>query len=161
MNRLMAAENYDTESFRKVMELNVTGTFLVNREAADRFLIPKRSGKIINFSSVKGFLGADRDYIAYCTSKGAINMYTKQLACEWGKYGFCVNAIAPTFVRTPINSFQLDDPHFYKSLTDRIPLGRIGMKKDIASAAIFLASEASAFVSGHVLVVDGGLTARQ
>ncbi len=161
MNKLIAAENYDTATFEKVMKLNVTGTFLVNREAADRFLIPKHAGKIINFSSVKSFLGTDKDYIAYCTSKGAINMYTKQLACEWGKYGICVNAIAPTFVRTPINSFQLDDPVFYKSLTDRIPLGRIGMKKDIASAAIFLASEASDFVSGQVLAVDGGLTAKQ
>lgn len=161
MNKLIAAENYDTATFEKVMALNVTGTFLVNREAADRFLIPQSYGKIINFSSVKGFIGTGKDYIAYCTSKGAINMYTKQLACEWGKYGINVNAIAPTFVRTPINSFQLDDPVFYKSLTDRIPLGRIGSKKDIACAAIYLASEASAFVSGHILTVDGGLTAKQ
>lgn len=161
MNRLIAAEDYDTETFHKVMELNVTGTFLVNREAGKRFLIPQHGGHIINISSVKSLLGTDKDYIAYCTSKGAVNMYTRQLACEWGKYGICVNAIAPTFVRTPINSFQLDDPIFYHTLTDRIPLGRIGQKRDIASAALFLASDASSFVSGQILAVDGGLTARQ
>lgn len=87
MNKLIAAEDYDTATFEKVMKLNVTGTFLVNREAASRFMIPKHSGKIINFSSVKGFIGTDKNYIAYCTSKGAINMYTTQLACEWGSTG--------------------------------------------------------------------------
>lgn len=161
MNRLIAAEDYDTAHFNEVMSLNVTGTFLVSREAGRRFLIPQRSGHIINISSVKSLLGTDKNYIAYCTSKGAVNMFTKQLACEWGKYGICVNAIAPTFVRTPINSFQLDDPAFYQSLTDRIPLGRIGQKKDVAAAALFLASDASSFISGQILAVDGGLTARQ
>lgn len=88
-------------------------------------------------------------------------MYTKQLACEWGKYHITCNAIAPTFVRTPINSFQLDDPVFYQKLTDRIPLGRIGKEEDIASAALYLCSDAAGFVSGQILCVDGGLTAMQ
>lgn len=161
MNRLLPAENYDTETFDKVMDLNVKGTFLVSREAGKRFMIPAKSGRIINISSVKGVIGTDTDYIAYCTSKGAVNMFTRQLACEWGKYNICVNAIAPTFVRTDINAIQLDDPAFYQSLTRRIPLGRIGQKRDIAAAAVFLASDASAFVSGQILSVDGGLTAKQ
>ena len=88
-------------------------------------------------------------------------MYTKQLACEWGKYGINCNAVAPTFVRTPINSFQLDNPEFYETLTNRIPLGRIGKEKDIAAAAIFLCSEGASFITGQVLGVDGGLTAMQ
>ena len=88
-------------------------------------------------------------------------MYTKQIACEWAKYGITANAIAPTFVRTPINSFQLDDAEFYKKLVTRIPLGRIGSAKDIAAAAIFLASDASSFITGQILGVDGGLTAIQ
>ena len=88
-------------------------------------------------------------------------MYTRQLACEWGRYGINCNAIAPTFVRTPINAFQLDDPEFYKCLTERIPLGRIGQKSDIASAALFLRSSAASFISGQILCVGGGLTAKQ
>ncbi len=88
-------------------------------------------------------------------------MYTKQLACEWGKYGITCNAIAPTFVRTPINSFQLDDPAFLEKLTDRIPLGRIGREEDIAAAALYLCSDAASFVTGQILGVDGGLTAMQ
>ncbi len=68
---------------------------------------------------IKLLIGTDQDYIAYCASKGAVNMYTKQLACEWDKHGITVNAIAPTFTRTPINAFQLDDPVFYKNPRSR------------------------------------------
>ena len=108
-----------------------------------------------------GRIGTDQDYTAYCASKGAVNMYTKQLACEWGKYGITANAIAPTFTRTPINSFQLDDPVFYKTLVDRIPRGRICTARDLGCAAVFLCSDAAEFISGQVLCVDGGLTAKQ
>ncbi|MBQ7594213.1 MAG: SDR family oxidoreductase [Synergistaceae bacterium] len=160
-NILKPAENYDTSSFIDVMNLNLTALHIVTREAGRRFMIPHKTGKIVSLSSVKSIIGTDKDYIAYCTSKGALNMYTKQLACEWGKYNINVNAIAPTFVRTAINSFQLDNPEFYNSLVNRIPLGRIGSKQDIASAAIFLCSEAASFITGQVLCVDGGLTAKQ
>lgn len=160
-NILLPAEDYDAASFYDVMNLNVNALHNVTREAGKRFMIPQKSGKIINLSSVKGIIGTDKDYIAYCASKGALNMYTKQLACEWGKYNINVNAIAPTFVRTQINSFQLDDPNFYNALVNRIPLGRIGQKRDIAAAALFLSSPASDFITGQVLCVDGGLTARQ
>lgn len=160
-NILKPAEDYDTEAFLDVMNLNITALHVVTREAGKRFMIPKRAGKILSLSSVKSIIGTDKDYIAYCTSKGALNMYTKQLACEWGKYNINVNAIAPTFVRTAINSFQLDNPEFYNSLVNRIPLGRIGSKQDIAASAIFLCSEASSFITGQVLCVDGGLTAKQ
>ncbi len=161
MNKLLPAEEYDNDSWDRVMGLNVGALHMVTREAGRRFFLPQKYGRILNLSSVKSLIGTDRDYLAYCTTKGAVNMYTKQLACEWGKYGITVNAVAPTFVRTPINSFQLDDPVFYKKLTDRIPLGRIGQKQDIAAAAVYLCSDAASFVSGQVLCVDGGLTARQ
>lgn len=160
INILKKAEEYDEVSFDKVMDINVKGTHLVTK-AIGQMMIKSLYGRIINISSIKGSIGTKQDYIAYCTSKGAINMYTKQLACEWGKYGITCNAIAPTFVRTNINSFQLDDEEFYNKLIERIPLGRIGTGKDIASAAIFLASAASSFVSGQILGVDGGLTAMQ
>lgn len=161
MNRLLPAEDYEEEVFTQVMDLNVLGIHTVTRAVGKRFMIPAGYGRILNLSSVKGLIGTGQDYLAYCTSKGAVNMYTKQLACEWGKYGVTCNAIAPTFVRTPINAFQLDDPEFYQTLTKRIPLGRIGQEEDIAAAAVFLCSDASSFVTGQILGVDGGLTAMQ
>ncbi len=161
MNRLLPAEDYDEDTFDQVMGLNVTGIHTVTRAVGKRFMIPNRYGRIVNLSSVKSLIGAKQDYIAYCASKGAVNMYTKQLACEWGKYGITCNAIAPTFVRTPINSFQLDDPAFLEKLKDRIPLGRIGQEEDISAAALYLCSDAASFVTGQILGVDGGLTAMQ
>ncbi len=161
INRLLPAEGYGDEPFSQVMDLNVNGLHTVTREVGRRFFIPKNYGRILNLSSVKSLIGTTENYMAYCASKGAVNMYTRQLACEWGKYHITCNAIAPTFVRTPINSFQLDDPVFYKKLTDRIPLGRIGKEEDIAAAALYLCSDGAAFVSGQVLCVDGGLTAMQ
>ena len=160
-NILLPAEDYDDEKFSDVMNLNINALHTVTRLVGKRFMIPNKYGKILNLSSVKSIIGTDKDYIAYCASKGAVNMYTKQLACEWGKYNINVNAIAPTFVRTQINSFQLDDKNFYDALVNRIPLGRIGAKKDIAAAAVFLCSEAADFVTGQILCVDGGLTAKQ
>lgn len=161
MNKLQHAEDYDQETFEKVMGLNVTGTHLVTKAVGARMMIPRRYGRIINISSVRGTLGMPENYIAYCASKGAVNMYTKQIACEWAKYGITSNAIAPTFVRTPINAFQLDDPVFYDKLVKRIPLGRIGQEKDIAAAALYLASDGASFVTGQILGVDGGLTVTQ
>lgn len=161
INRLMPAENYDEAAFDQVMGLNVKGLHLVTAAVGRRFMIPRNYGRILNLSSVKSLIGTTENYIAYCASKGAVNMYTKQLACEWGKYRITCNAIAPTFVRTPINSFQLDDPVFHEKLVNRIPLGRIGQEKDIAAAAIYLCSDAAEFVSGQILAVDGGLTSMQ
>ena len=160
MNILKKAEEYDEESWNKVMALNVTGTHLVTK-AVGAHMIGQRYGRIISISSVRSILGMPQDYLAYCASKGAINMYTKQLACEWAKYGITCNAVAPTFTRTAINSFQLDDPVFYKKLVDRIPLGRICTPKDICAAMVYLASDAASFVTGQILGVDGGITVIQ
>lgn len=161
MNILKPAEDYDAASFEKVIALNITGTHLVSKMAAKRWMIPAGKGRIVNLSSAKAFLGADRNYAAYCASKGAINMYTQQLGCEWAKFGINVNAIAPTFVRTPINAKQLEDPTFYNSLIHRIPMGRLGTGRDIAAAALFLCSEGASFITGVTLKVDGGVTSMQ
>lgn len=161
MNILKHAEDYDAASFDKVMDLNVKGTHLVCAAAAKRWMIPAHKGRIVNLSSAKAFLCADRDYAAYCASKGAINMYTQQLGCEWAKFGITVNAIAPTFVRTPINSDRLDDPAFYQKVVGHIPVGRLGEGRDIAAAALFLCSEGASFITGVTLKVDGGATAIQ
>ena len=160
VNQRKKAEEYDAETWDFVMGVNLRGLHFVTREVG-KGMIARRYGRILSISSVKSIIGTDQDYIAYCASKGALNMYTKQLACEWGKYGITVNAIAPTFTRTPINAFQLDDPVFYDALVKRIPLGRICTAKDLGCAALYLCSDAAAFVSGQVLCVDGGLTAKQ
>ncbi len=160
INRLEPAEEYSSEDWDSVLGINLRGLFLTTREVG-KIMKSQRYGRILSISSVKSLIGTDSDYIAYCASKGGVNMFTKQLACEWGKYGITVNAIAPTFTRTPINSFQLDDPAFYSKLVDRIPLGRICSAKDIGCAAVFLCSDAAEFISGQVLAVDGGLTAKQ
>jgi gluconate 5-dehydrogenase len=157
MNVLKKAEDYDEATWDKVMDLNVKGTHLVTK-AVGRVMITQKYGRILNISSVRSILGMSQDYIAYCASKGAINMYTKQLACEWAKYSITCNAIAPTFTRTPINSFQLDNPEFYNKLVSRIPLGRICTPRDLAAAAIYLCSDAACFVTGQILSVDGGIT---
>lgn len=155
------AEDYDEDSFDQVMDLNVKGTHLVCKAVAKRWMIPAGKGSIVNLSSVKGFIGAKRDYAGYCASKGAVNMYTKQLACEWAQFGIRSNVIAPTFVLTNISQKQLSDKEFYETLVNRIPLGRIGELKDVAAAAIYLCSKGASFVNGQLLCVDGGLTVLQ
>ncbi len=160
VNKLKKAEEYDAATWDFVVGINLRGLHLVTKEVG-KVMIQQKYGRILSISSVKAFIGTDQDYIAYCASKGAVNMYTKQLACEWGKYGITVNAIAPTFTRTPINSFQLDDPVFYNKLVERIPMGRICSTKDLGCAAVYLCSDAAEFVSGQILCVDGGLTAKQ
>lgn len=161
MNILKPAEDYDGASFQTVLNLNITGTHLVCKAAAKRWMIPAHKGRIINISSAKAFLCADRNYAAYCASKGAVTMYTQQLGCEWARFGITVNAIAPTFVRTPINAKQLDDPAFYQKVVSHIPVGRLGEGRDIAAAALFLCSEGAGFITGTTLKVDGGCTALQ
>ena len=160
MNILKKAEDYDEESWDKVININLKGVHLVTK-AVGRQMIAQKYGRIASISSVKSILGVSQDYIAYCASKGAVNMYTKQIACEWAKYGITCNAVAPTFTRTPINSFQLDDPQFYKQLISRIPLGRICTPKDICAGIVFLVSDAAEFITGQILGIDGGLTVVQ
>lgn len=160
INVLKKAEEYDEDTFDRVMDVNVKGVHLVCKEVGN-LMIQQKYGRIVTISSVKSLLGTHQDYIAYCASKGAVNMYTKQLACEWAKYGITCNAVAPTFIRTPINSFQLDNKEFYENLVKRIPLGRICSSKDLAAAVLYLSSDAAGFVTGQILTVDGGITACQ
>lgn len=160
VNKLIPAEEYDVKTWDFVFGVNMRGLHLVTKEVG-KIMIKQKYGRILSLSSVKAFIGTDQDYIAYCASKGAVNMYTKQLACEWGKHGITVNAIAPTFTRTTINAFQLDDPVFYAKLVERIPLGRICTTRDLGYAAVYLCSDAAEFITGQILCVDGGLTAKQ
>ena len=160
VNKLQKAENYEAAAWDFVLGINLRGVYLVTREVG-RIMIEQQYGRILSISSVKSLIGTGQDYTAYCASKGAVNLYPRQIACEWGKYGITANAIAPTFTRTPINSFQLDDPDFYNALVNRIPRGRICKTQDLGCAAVFLCSDAAEFISGQILCVDGGLTAMQ
>ncbi len=160
VNKLIPAEAYDSESWDFVMGINLRGLYITCREVG-KIMIEQQYGRILSISSAKSVIGADSDYTAYCASKAAVNMFSRQLCCEWGKYGITVNTIAPTFTRTPINSFQLDDPVFYNNLVARIPRGRICTTRDLGCTAVFLCSDAAEFISGQVIHVDGGLTAKQ
>ena len=153
---LKPTPEYTVEEWRHVIRTNLESIFLCNKEVG-KVMIRQKSGKIINMSSVRGLQGRANDP-TYTTSKGGLNLMTKSLAIEWAPHGINVNAIAPTFIRTNLNVDLLDDPDFYKWVVSRIPMGRVGNIWDLFGAAVFLASSASDFITGHILYVDGGWT---
>lgn len=140
-----------------IMDVNVKGTFLCSKEAAKVMLLQGK-GKIINISSLQGFLGRAGDP-AYAASKAAVNVMTMSMACEWAKRGICVNAIAPTWCWTDLTAPSLSNRAFYEQLQQRIPLGRAGNREDLFGIAVFLASDASDFINGAIIPVDGGAVA--
>jgi NAD(P)-dependent dehydrogenase (short-subunit alcohol dehydrogenase family) len=148
---------FPLEEWRRIIAVNLEGAFLCCKEVGKAMLRQER-GKIINMSSVRGLQGRANDP-AYPASKGAINLLTKSLAIEWAAKGINVNAIAPTFIRTDLNAFMLDDPPTRDWVLSRIPMGRVGQIWDLFGAAVFLASPASDFITGQTLYVDGGWTA--
>jgi NAD(P)-dependent dehydrogenase (short-subunit alcohol dehydrogenase family) len=151
-------EEMRLEHWNKVMETNLTGTFLFS-QAVGRFMVPQRHGKIINIASVAGLQGAPPEFqaIGYHASKGGIIAFTKDLACKWGVHNIQVNAIAPGWFPTQMSRVLLERNS--ETFLKNIPLGRFGNDSDLKGAAVFLASDASNFVTGQVLVVDGGQTA--
>jgi NAD(P)-dependent dehydrogenase (short-subunit alcohol dehydrogenase family) len=151
------AESFPIEDYRKVMDINTTGTFIVS-QAIGRLMIKQKSGSIINLSSVRGQYGLPADYAAYCSSKGAVDTLTKTLACEWAKHNVRVNAIAPTIVETDLTKSALANPDYAKMMKGRIPMGKWAQPEDMVGATVFFASEASSFVTGQILYIDGGVT---
>src|SRR5260221_5760909 len=146
------------EQWNKVIETNLTGTFLFS-QAVGKVMIAQRRGKIINIASVAGLRGSPPSFsaIGYSASKGGVIIFTKDLACKWGVHNIQVNAIAPGWFPTDMSEKVIERNK--ESLLAGIPLGRCGGPQDLEGAAIFLASDASDFVTGHVLVVDGGQSA--
>jgi NAD(P)-dependent dehydrogenase (short-subunit alcohol dehydrogenase family) len=151
-------EEMTLEQWDKVLSTNLTGTFLFC-QAAGKAMVAQNSGKIINIASVAGLGGtsAELQAIGYHASKGGVIAFTKDLACKWAPHNIQVNAIAPGWFPTHMSQWVIE--HRKDSLLEKIPLRRFGGDHDLKGAAVFLASEASAYVTGHVLVVDGGQSA--
>lgn len=153
------AENVREDDFDLTLAVNLKGTFFAS-QAAGRVMIRQKRGCIINMSSQAGFVALPTESI-YCMTKAAIAHLTKCLAVEWGKYSIRVNAVAPTFIRTPGTESALADPAFRSDVIERIAaLHRVGEPMDVAGAVVFLASSAASLITGHTLLIDGGWTAR-
>jgi gluconate 5-dehydrogenase len=149
-------EDYPPEKFRELLRVNVESVFLV-AQAVARHMIKRKRGKIINICSVQSELG--RPSIApYTATKGAVKMLTKGMCADWAKHNIQINAIGPGYFKTPLNQALVDNPEFSSWLEKRTPQGRWGIVEELAGSAIFLASDASSFINGHILYVDGGIT---
>jgi 2-deoxy-D-gluconate 3-dehydrogenase len=151
---LEPSASFSTDEWQRVMDVNVKSVFLCCKHVGRRML-ERSYGKIINISSVRGFQGRAQD-LAYAPSKGAVNQLTRSLAIEWGPKGINVNGIAPVFTLTKISEAFIRDPAKRDWVLGRIPMNRLGELEDLMGPVVFLASDASGFVNGHILPVDGG-----
>jgi gluconate 5-dehydrogenase len=157
LQRRAPLEDFPRAQWDEIMRTNVDSVFLVSQAVA-RFMIARKRGKIVNICSVQSELG--RPNIApYAASKGAVKMLTKGMAIDWGQYGIQVNGLGPGYFKTELTQALVDNPEFSAWLIGRTPSRRWGDVQDLVGAAVFLASAASNFVNGHILYVDGGVTA--
>ena len=153
-----AAESVTEEDFDRTVAVNLKGTFFVSQRVG-RAMIAAGGGRIVNLGSQAGAVALPTESV-YCMTKAAISHLTRCLAVEWARHGINVNAVAPTFVRTPGTEKWLADDAFRTDLLSRIPLGRVGEPSDVVGAVVFLASPAAAMITGATLLIDGGWTAR-
>jgi gluconate 5-dehydrogenase len=149
-------EDFPVERWEQLLATNVSSVFYV-AQAVARHMIKRGKGKIINIASVQSEL-ARPNIAPYTATKGAVRNLTRGMATDWAKYGLQVNAIAPGYFKTPLNQALVDDPEFSAWLAKRTPAGRWGNVDELIGAAVFLCGNASSFVNGHTLYVDGGIT---
>ncbi|WP_429306972.1 glucose 1-dehydrogenase [Paraburkholderia sp. GAS38] len=157
MQRRASLEQFTHAQWQELMKTNVDSVFLVGQAVA-RHMIERKRGKIINICSVQSELGRP-NIAAYTASKGAVKMLTKGMAIDWGQHGIQVNGLGPGYFKTELTEALVKDETFSKWLIGRTPSRRWGDVEDLVGAAVFLASGASNFVNGHILYVDGGVTA--
>ncbi|MEQ5777397.1 SDR family oxidoreductase [Thalassospira sp. NFXS8] len=149
-------EDFPLDQWEKLMQTNISSLFYVGQAVA-RKMIPRGAGRIINMASVQSALA--RPGIApYTATKGAVRNLTSGMATDWAKYGLRVNAIAPGYFKTPLNEALVNDAEFTTWLEKRTPAGRWGNVDELVGAAVFLSGDASSFVNGHTLFVDGGIS---
>ena len=153
------AEKFEEKDWYDTMNTNLSVIFFLSQEAGKYWIANDIKGRIINTASVLAFQGGIR-VPAYTASKHAVSGLTKALCNDWAKYGITVNAIAPGYVKTNNTKALQEDEARYNAILERIPNGRWAVPEDIAAAAVFLASDAAAYVNGHTMVVDGGWLAR-
>lgn len=153
------AQSYPLDAWNKVLATNLTGSWLVAQQVGAKSMIPRRRGSIINIASVAGLRGqlGAMQTIAYNTSKGGLVNFTRALAAEWAQHNIRVNALAPGFFPSKMSAGVLK--MIDKQILAMTPLGRLGGDEDLMGPAIFLAADASAYVTGQILSVDGGMTA--
>jgi len=145
------------DQWHRIIDLNLSATFRVCRAVGPE-MIKRRRGKVINMSSMYGLIG-DKNVAAYCASKGAVIQLTRALALEWAEHNITVNALAPGYIYTERTSSVFDNPTVAGPLIGRIPMGRVGQPADLGPLIVYLASDASDFMTGSVIVIDGGQTA--
>jgi NAD(P)-dependent dehydrogenase (short-subunit alcohol dehydrogenase family) len=157
---LVPAHELSLETWNKVIAVNLTGVFLCAREAA-KAMMKQKSGKIINIASIFGLVGSSpppSPNPVYPATKGGVINLTRELALEYAPFGINVNAMAPGFVATHLADGKASDPEYIKMLEPSIPLSGVAQPQDLKGTAIYLASKASDYMTGHTLVVDGGYT---